>query len=110
MIKRQIFWLSVTIFALAIIATVIVMFALTFEKYFPIECDIPEEWFYTKIDFMIIGEFFGKYPGAKFENKGNLEERPSYCLYSFEYSDSVKMEITVDKQKRIQTISVKGLD
>ena len=109
MIKRKIFWISVTIFTLAIIATVITMFVLTFEKYFPIECDISEEWFYTKIDFVIIAEFFDKYPGSKFENKGNLEKKPNYCLYSFKYSDSVKMEITVDKHQRIQTISVSGL-
>ena len=86
------------------------MFFLTFERYFPIECNIPEEWFYTKIDFIIIRDFFYKYPGANFENEGNLEKKPNWCLYSFNYSDSVKMEITVDKQKRIQTISVRGLD
>ena len=102
--------ISVTFFTLVIIATVIAMFALTFEKYFPIECDIPEEWFYAKIAFVVIAEFFEKYPGSKFENKGNLEKKPNYCIYSFKYSDSAKMEITVDKHKRISTISVTGLD
>ena len=104
---RKIFWLSVTVFTLMIIGAVLYMNILSFERLFPLKCDIAEEWLRGKTDFLVVKDFFEKYPDSRFENLGNMKNMPKFCQYAFvsEHEGKTKeMIITVDKNMQLMRI------
>ena len=108
MIKRRLFWTSVSIFAVIIIGSILFMNVLSFERLFPLECDISEEWLRGKTDFLVVKSFLERFPDAKFENLGNKENMPRYCQYVFvgEKEGQIKqMTITVDKNLQLVRIT-----
>jgi len=59
------------------------MNALSFDRLFPLECDVSEEWLRSKTDFLVVKNFLEQFPNAKFENLGNKENMTRYCQYVF---------------------------
>ena len=108
MIKRKLFWTSVSISAIVIIGFVLYMNVLSFERLFPLECDVSEEFLRGKTDFLVVKNFLEQFPDAKFENLGNKENMPRYCQYAFiEQKDGQirQMVITVDKNLQLVRIT-----
>ena len=108
MIKRKLFWTSIAIFTIVIIGFVLYMNVLSFERLFPLECDVSEEWLRGKTDFLVVKNFLEQFPDAKFENLGNKENMPRYCQYAFiEQKDGQirQMIITVDKNLQLIRIT-----
>lgn len=105
---RKIFWLSVTIFSILIIGAVLYMNILSFERIFPLDCDVTEEWLRGKTDFLVVKNFLNNYPDSEFKNLGNMENMPRYCQYAFvaEKQGEIKqMVITVDKNLQLMRIT-----
>lgn len=106
--SRKIFWTAASIFTIIIIGTILYMNALSFERLFPLECDVTEEWLRGKTDFLAVKNFLDNYPNAKFNNLGNMENMPRYCQYSFveEKQGEIKqMKITMDKNMQLVRIT-----
>ncbi len=104
---RKIFWLLVTIFTVLLIGAVLYMNILSFERLFPLKCDVTEEWLRGKTDFLVVRDFFEKYPDSKFENLGNMKNMPKFCQYAFVSENEGKireMIITVDKNMQLMKI------
>ena len=108
MIKRKLFWTSISIFTIVIIGFVLYVNVLSFERLFPLECDVSEEWLRGKTDFLVVKNFLEQFPDAKFENLGNKENMSRYCQYAFiEQKDGQirQMIITVDKNLQLIRIT-----
>ena len=108
MIKRKLFWTSLSIFTMIVIGVVLYMNILSFERLFPLECDVSEEWLRGKTDFLAVKNFLDNYPNAEFKNLGNMENMPRYCQYSFveeKQGDTKQMRITMDKNMQLVRIT-----
>ncbi|MCE2507047.1 MAG: hypothetical protein J4F36_11410 [Nitrosopumilaceae archaeon] len=105
---RKIFWICISVFTMIIIGIVLFMNVLSFERLFPLECDVSEEWLRGKTDFLVVKDFFDRYPDSKFENLGNMKNMPKFCQYAFVSENDGKtrqMIISVDKNLQLMKIS-----
>jgi len=108
MIEQKLFWTSVSISAIIIIGVILYMNVLSFERLFPLECDVSEEFLKGKTGFLVVKNFLEQFPDAKFENLGNKENMPRYCQYAFigEKEGQVRqMMITVDKNLQLVRVT-----
>jgi hypothetical protein len=91
-----------------LIGAVLYMNVLSFERLFPLECDVSEEWLRGKTDFLVVKNFLDNYPDAEFKNLGNMESMPRYCQYSFaeeKQGDTKQMKIVMDKNMQLVRIT-----
>ncbi|KAF6246358.1 hypothetical protein C6990_09530 [Nitrosopumilus sp. b3] len=105
---RKIFWFSVTAFSVIIIGAVLYMNALSFERLFPLDCDVSEEWLRGKTDFLVVKNFLDNHPDSKFNNLGNMENMPRYCQYEFveeKQGDAKRLKITMDENMQLVRIT-----
>ena len=108
MIKRRLFWMSVSIFTIVIIGIVVYMNILSFERLFPLKCDVTEEWLKGKTDFLVVKNFLENHPDAEFKNLGNMENMPRFCQYAFVEENGENTEqivITIDKDLQLVRVT-----
>lgn len=95
---RRIFWLTVTIFTIAIIVTVVLVNVYSLQRFAKADCNDSE--LIAKIhDQQIAKNFIKANPEYEFEIQGTRSSFPSQCQYLFYFADGViqkNLWLTID--------------